>query len=91
MIRASKISPSFGPNMLGASMARSEPRVGISKTDQLRAYDSGELKLSLSMAALMEGRGEVHPPKEEGGVSRTQAAKGKDPSFTSGLPEMKLE
>jgi len=56
----------------------------MSKTDQLD--DSGELKPS-SMTVLVEGPGE----KMEEGRSRTQVGEGGDPSFTSGLPEMKLE
>jgi hypothetical protein len=57
----------------------------MSKIDQLRVDDSGELKPS-SMT-LAEGPGE----KMEEGGSRTQAGEGSDPNFTSGLPEIKLE
>lgn len=58
----------------------------MSKTDQLRVDDSGELKPS-SVTVLLEGPGE----KIEEGRSRAQGGEGGDPSFTSGLPEMKLE
>ena len=58
----------------------------MSKTDQSRVDDSGELKPS-SMTVLVDGPGE----KMEEGRSRTQAGEGGDPNFTSGLPEMKLE
>jgi len=58
----------------------------MSKTVQLRVDDSGELKPS-SVTVLLEGPGE----KIEEGRSSTQAGEGNDPSFTSGLPEMKLE
>lgn len=59
----------------------------MSKADQLRVDDNGELKPS-SMTVLVEGPGE----KFEEGKSRTQVGEGGgDPSFTSGLPEMKLE
>jgi hypothetical protein len=58
----------------------------MSKTDQLRVDDSGELEPS-SMTVLVEGPGENF----EEGRSRTQVGEGGDPSFTSGLPEMKLE
>ena len=58
----------------------------MSKIDQLRIDGSGELK-PLSMSVLVEGPGE----KMEEGGSRTQAGEGNDPSFTSGLPEIKLE
>lgn len=83
---ASKMSLSFGPNTLVSSRVRSELRGGMSKIDQLRVDDSGELKPS-SMTVFVEGPGE----KMEEGGSRTQAGEGSDPSFTSGLPEIKLE
>jgi hypothetical protein len=61
----------------------------MSKTDQSRIDDSGELKSS-SMTVFVEGPGEKHPPMEAEGP-RMPATEGSDPSFTSGLPEMKLE
>lgn len=79
----SRNSLSFGPYMPGSSTLQSKSRVGISKTDQLRV-DEGEELTSSSMMVVIEGPGEKHPPMEEWtGIG--------DPSFTSGLPEMKLE
>lgn len=80
----SRNSPSVGPYMLGSSTIQSKSRVGISKTVQLVLDDSEELKSS-SMMVVVEGPGEKHPsPTEEWtGIG--------DPSFASGLPEMKLE
>lgn len=74
----SKKSASFGSYMLGSSTMRSKSRVGISKIDQLRV-DAIEVLKSSSMAVVVEGPGE----KQWSGIG--------DPSFTSGLPEMKLE
>lgn len=55
----------------------------ISKTDQSKPVESEELKSSL-MVVVVEGPGEKDPPMEEwSGIG--------DPSFTSGLPEMKPE
>jgi hypothetical protein len=58
----------------------------MSKTDQSRVGESGDLKSS----SMMEGPGEKHPPMDKRGSER-RAPEGSDPSFTSGLPEMKHE
>jgi hypothetical protein len=61
--------------MIGSS---TKSRVGMSKTDQLRA-DEG-LKSSLMVVVLEGPDGKHHPIGEESGVG--------DPRFTSGSPEI---